>query len=124
MLTILKLFGRSPFAPLQTHMEKVMRCVVKLNELFEALSLKDRTKMAELFEEISQLEHQADLVKNDIRNNLRDVNIIPMERSNEDIEKEIDLVDPMIGAPIVTTRRTNAPSSVADATGKDTGGSD
>ncbi len=82
MLTILKLFGRSPFAPLQTHMEKVMRCVVKLNELFEALSLKDRTKMAELFEEISQLEHQADLVKNDIRNNLPKTLYLPIDRAH------------------------------------------
>ena len=62
--------------------------------------------------------------KDDIRNNLRGVGVIPMDRSNEDIEKEIDLVDPMIGAPIVPTRRTNAPSSAVNATGTDTGGSD
>jgi uncharacterized protein Yka (UPF0111/DUF47 family) len=37
MLTILNLFGRSPFAPLESHMEKVSECVGMLKILFEAL---------------------------------------------------------------------------------------
>ena len=70
MMTILKLFGRSPFAPLQSHMEKVSECVEKTKELFAAVELKDYVQLERLAKEISELEHAADLTKNDIRNHL------------------------------------------------------
>ncbi len=62
MLHILNLFARSPFAPLQSHMEKVDACVQLLKPLF-----KNPQKVAK---EISEIEHQADRIKSDIRNNL------------------------------------------------------
>ncbi|MCB0311661.1 MAG: TIGR00153 family protein, partial [Calditrichaeota bacterium] len=64
------LFARSPFSPLQQHMEKVADCVSKLEELFEAYRKKDYKKIKKIAEEISALEHAADLTKNEIRNNL------------------------------------------------------
>lgn len=64
------LFARSPFSPLQQHMEKVADCVGKLEELFEAYRKKDHKKIKKIAEEISELEHAADLTKNEIRNNL------------------------------------------------------
>lgn len=64
------LFSRSPFAPLQTHMEKVAACVDKLNNLFDAFFAKDYKAISKLADEISDLEHSADLTKNDIRSNL------------------------------------------------------
>lgn len=70
MLTILNLFGRSPFGRLQLHMEKVASCVRMLPSLFIALKNKQYPLIEELFEKISELEHQADLTKNDIRNQL------------------------------------------------------
>jgi len=51
-------------------MEKVATCVGKLNDLFEAFLKKDSEAIAKLADEISDLEHSADLTKNDIRSNL------------------------------------------------------
>lgn len=70
MLTIAKLFGKSPFAPLQTHMDKVACCVGELPALFQALVTQDMGTIQEISEHISRLEHEADLTKNDIRNHL------------------------------------------------------
>jgi predicted phosphate transport protein (TIGR00153 family) len=70
MLTLLKLFGRSPFAPLRIHMDKVANCVEKVPDLFFALQSDDQQKVHQLAKEISDLEHEADLTKNDIRNHL------------------------------------------------------
>lgn len=70
MLNISKLFGSSPLAPLQTHMERVAECVHKLNDLFAKLEAGDFDGVQETAEQISKLEHDADLLKNDIRNHL------------------------------------------------------
>lgn len=82
MLTILSLFGRSPFAPLQSHMDSVALCVHRLPDLFEALEQKDYARLEKLAEEISRLEHDADLIKNDIRNHLPKSLFLPIDRGN------------------------------------------
>lgn len=82
MLTILSLFGRSPFAPLQSHMDSVALCVHKLPELFDTLEKKDYQRLDELAAEISKLEHDADLTKNDIRNHLPKSLYLPIDRGN------------------------------------------
>ena len=64
------LFAKSPFLPLQSHMEKVAACVQKIEALFEAYYDKDYEKMEKISRELSQLEHAADLTKNEIRNHL------------------------------------------------------
>lgn len=70
MSIIKNLFVRSPFSPLQSHMEKVAACVQKVEELFEAYSAKEYDSMEKVAKELSQLEHAADLTKNEIRNHL------------------------------------------------------
>lgn len=82
LLTILSLFGHSPFAPLQAHMESVSRCVHQLLLLFEALEQRDYTNLALIAEEISRLENEADLIKNDIRNHLPKSLFLPIDRGN------------------------------------------
>lgn len=82
MLTILSLFGRSPFAPLQSHMESVGRCVHCLPALFEALEQKNTPQLELIAEEISRLEHDADRIKNDIRNHLPKGLFLPIDRGN------------------------------------------
>lgn len=80
--TILNLFGRSPFAPLQSHMEKVSGCVHLLNDLFHDIEARDYQAMEEVAAQISELEHQADLTKNDIRNHLPKSLFLPIDRSH------------------------------------------
>ncbi len=82
MFSIAKLFGRSPFAPLQSHMEKVSDCVLLLDNLFIALKEKNYEKLIEIKKNISKKEHIADLTKNDIRNHLPKSLFLPIDRSS------------------------------------------
>lgn len=70
MRVFTNLFSRSPFSPLQSHMERVARCVHKMGELYDAHIAGDFERIGELAKEVSKLEHMADLTKNEIRNNL------------------------------------------------------
>ncbi len=81
MLHILNLFARSPFAPLQSHMEKVAECVQLLNDLFLALKQKDFSRLQEIAKQISDIEHQADIMKSNIRNNLPSNLFLSIDRS-------------------------------------------
>ena len=80
MLTIAKLFGKSPFAPLQTHMNKVASCIEQLPKLFKAVEKKDGKAIIRINKLISKLEHEADLTKNDIRNHLPKSIFLPINR--------------------------------------------
>lgn len=70
MSTIGKLFGRSPFGQIQTHMKQVTKCVEKMVEAVEAMTAGEYSQLEELAYEVSRLEHQADQIKSDIRNQL------------------------------------------------------
>lgn len=80
MLTIARLFGKSPFAPLQTHMDKVASCLAELPPLFKAFLGKNELAIQQSFEKISRLEHEADLTKNDIRSHLPKSLFLPLDR--------------------------------------------
>ncbi|MCI0382624.1 MAG: TIGR00153 family protein [Chlamydiae bacterium] len=82
MLTIARLFGKSPFAPLQTHMNKVASCVEKLIKIFECLTKQEQDKIQRLVTDLSGLEHEADLTKNDIRNHLPKSIFLPIDRTH------------------------------------------
>lgn len=81
-MTIARLFGKSPFAPLQSHMNKVASCMEKLTKIFEALSKGETEKIEHLVADLSQLEHEADLTKNDIRNHLPKSIFMPIDRGH------------------------------------------
>lgn len=80
MRALVKLFGRSPFAPMRSHMQRVMQCVRKLPSVFEALKAEDEEKLGNVVKQISKLEHEADLVKNDIRSGLKGHLFLPVDR--------------------------------------------
>lgn len=82
MLTIAKLFGKSPFAPLQIHMGKVALCIKKLAEVFVLLKKGNFEKIETVVKELCKLEHEADLTKNDIRNHLKKSLFLPIDRSH------------------------------------------
>ena len=70
MSTIGKLFGRSPFGQIQTHMEQVSKCITKMVQAVTAMTEGRHEDIDDLSYEVSKLEHQADQVKSDIRNHL------------------------------------------------------
>jgi len=81
MLTIAKIFGNSPFALLQTHMHKVGKCMQVLKEVFQAMEDRNEELLSSLVPQLSKLEHEADLTKNDIRNHLPKSIFLPIDRS-------------------------------------------
>ena len=81
MRSIAKLFGHSPFVPIQTHMEKVSLCVDKIEPIIESFLTGDVDEVARLSQEISVLEHSADGVKHDIQDQLRKKFFMPVDRS-------------------------------------------
>lgn len=82
MLTILNLFGRSPFALLESHMGKVASCVYLLKDLFQAIKDRDYQAVEQIAERTCEFEHQADIAKNDIRNHLPKSLFLPIDRGN------------------------------------------
>jgi uncharacterized protein len=82
MLNIARLFGKSPFAPLQSHMKKVALCIERLSDIFNALSKRDMEKIEKLVADLSRMEHEADLTKNDIRNHLPKSLFLPIDRAH------------------------------------------
>ncbi len=80
LTTIARLFGKSPFSPLQSHMKKVSSCIDKLTEIFQHLATHSPEKLESLVAELSKLEHEADLTKNDIRNHLPRSLFLPIDR--------------------------------------------
>ncbi len=82
MRLITRLFGRSPFGPLQEHMTIVRECAHKIPDLFEALKKNDRAQFDQIVAEISSLEHKADEKKNDIRSHLPKTTFLPVARED------------------------------------------
>ena len=61
-------------------MDKVASCLAELPSLFKAFLKQDAQKIEEISLKISQLEHEADLTKNDIRNHLPKSLFLPLDR--------------------------------------------
>ena len=81
MRTLAKLFAKSPFAPLQKHMQDVNECVKKVKEIFEALEENDSKSVSRISIEISKLEALADTTKNELRNHLPGGLFMPVSKA-------------------------------------------
>jgi len=80
MRSIAKLFGRSPFVPIQHHMERVGRCVSKAQALLDAYLVGDQETVEQLANEIDQIEAEADEIKRDVEAQLRGGVLMAVER--------------------------------------------
>ena len=77
---IASLLGRSPFKPLQQHMEIVNQCVAEVPALFQALIDGDKAGVEKAKDVIFEKEHQADVMKNDLRAHLPKSLFMPVDR--------------------------------------------
>lgn len=76
------IFGRSPFQPLLLHIVKVSECADELLAFFEA-TLSGDWKAAEHHRgAITNLEHEADALKTELRLNLPNTMFLPVSRSD------------------------------------------
>jgi predicted phosphate transport protein (TIGR00153 family) len=80
--SLLGLIAKSPFKPLSEHAEKVRITVWKMSDAVSAYVEGDKEKVDALYHEISSLEHDADNVKHEIRQNLPSSNIMPVDRAD------------------------------------------
>jgi predicted phosphate transport protein (TIGR00153 family) len=81
MSTIGKLFGRSPFSQIQQHMDQVSKCISKMSEAIDVVKAGRFDDLDRISVEVSQLEHQADQIKDDIRGRLLKRVFMPIDRS-------------------------------------------
>lgn len=83
MQYISRIFAKeAPFTHLQLHMEKVVAALAKLLEMFNELNETNTENLEQLAQEVSELEHDADLVKNDIRRSFTNRFLLSFDRSN------------------------------------------
>lgn len=82
MSIISKLFGKSPFEPLFQHMLKVKECVDLVQPLMEAFMSGEEEKAKTAAKKIFRAEHEADLVKKEIRNSLPKNLFLPVARGD------------------------------------------
>ena len=80
MRSIFSMFAKSPFKPLMSHMDKVRACVEQVKPLFDALDKKDYDSVQKISELIVKLEHEADMIKDDIRNHMRQSMFLPVDK--------------------------------------------
>lgn len=76
------MFGRSPIRPLQKHMKKAYECAKTLQSFMAAVLDHDWTKALAFQQEIIELEHQADALKNDLRTHLPKSLFLPFARGD------------------------------------------
>ncbi len=75
-----RMFGSSPVRPLQQHMAKALDCVAQLVPFFEAVIAGDEAGMRRIQEKIVALEHEADVLKKELRLHLPKGVFLPVSR--------------------------------------------
>ncbi|NVK39641.1 MAG: TIGR00153 family protein [Oceanospirillaceae bacterium] len=79
---ILQMFARSPFKPMQEHIAKAQACALELIPFFDAVMAEDWGKAEAAQQRITQLEHEADALKKDVRAHLPNSIFLPVPRSD------------------------------------------
>lgn len=74
------IFGSSPIAPLQKHMQVANKCAGKLPNFFAAVIADDWQKASDIQAKVAELENQADVMKQEIRSNLPKHYLMPVPR--------------------------------------------
>jgi predicted phosphate transport protein (TIGR00153 family) len=74
------LFSKNPFTPLKDHMAKSLECIDLIPALFDALRIADQNEITSIAKRISSLEHQADVLKHEIRSRLTSSIFLPVDR--------------------------------------------
>lgn len=115
MSPFVKMFGQSPFKPLQEHMRVVVGCADFVPSLFEAVHKDDMDKVEEIREQIYACENEADTIKNELREHLPKSMFMPVDR--RDLLEILDLQDSIADtaqdiAGMMVVRRMKLPEPV------------
>ncbi|MCP2604976.1 TIGR00153 family protein [Candidatus Aminicenantes bacterium AH-873-B07] len=75
-------FSKPYLAPLYSHAKRTMNAVQRIKEVIHAYCDIDLEKLIELDKEISEIEHEADKIKQNIRSSLPSSVLLPIERQD------------------------------------------
>ncbi len=117
MSIISKLFGKSPFEPLYQHMCKVKQCVDLIQPLMRAFIDEDFDKVSEITKLIFKAEHEADLMKKEIRINLPKGIFLPVARGDilRFLKEQDNIADATEDlAALLAMRRMEVPAELKD----------
>ncbi|MBA2244085.1 MAG: TIGR00153 family protein [Gemmatimonadetes bacterium] len=119
MRSVFGIFGRSPFGPLAKHTERVHETVAMIRPLMEAFMAGEWERAEQLYQQISKLEHKADVVKDEIRDHLPRSLLLPVDRG--DLLKFLREQDAIADraedlAVLVTMRRTPTAPAMREST--------
>ncbi len=110
-----EIFASSPFRVLQAHMAKVVECAEELIPLFEAVGARDYEAVAQAQKRVSDLEGEADDLKEKLRLELPSGLFLPVDR--RDILEQLQAQDKLANkakdiAGLVLGRRMYLPESM------------
>lgn len=77
-----KIFGSSPVKPLQAHMAKAHECASRLPDFFKAVFAGDWETATKVRREITELEHEADDLKKELRLQMPKNLLMPVARAD------------------------------------------
>jgi len=117
MKTIYDIFRKSPFSSLNEHIKKVESCVNNTEPLIDSFINGNFEKIEFICKDISNLEKEADLIKNELRENLPKSVFMPVSR--EDFLKLLHRQDDIADyceelAIILSVRKTQLLSSLKE----------
>ena len=112
-----KFFGASPFKLLVEHTREVHECVKLVQPLTNALIAGDYEKIEALHHEMSKLEHEADLTKAQIRDNMSKMFLLSVGRY--ELSQFLSLQDNVADAAedyavVLLLRKTKVPSELKE----------
>jgi len=117
MSIISKLFGKSPFEPLHQHMLKVKACVGLVRPLMDAFLKGEQEKVKDVAKKIFKAEHDADIVKKEIRGRLPKSILLPVARGDilRFLKEQDNIADSAEDlAALLTLRKTTVPEELKE----------
>lgn len=117
MPLIQDLFRQSPFEPLRYHLKTVMECVDFVQPMFEAVRDVRYDDLTDLAKKVFKVEHEADIIKDDIRQVIPKRFFLPVYRG--DLLGYLKLQDDMADsvediAVLLTIKKLELPAVLTD----------
>jgi predicted phosphate transport protein (TIGR00153 family) len=108
-----KFFAPSPFKKLHAHSIKVHDCVKLLRPLTNALLAEEYDKIEQLHNEMSRMEHEADILKNELRDEISKLHFLSVGK--HELSEFLSYLDDVADeaedfAVILTLRNTKLPA--------------
>lgn len=116
-MSVFDRFQESPFVPLGEHMAKIKKCVALVEPIFECVRKQDYEGLKKLSAKVFKFEHQADIVKNEIRECIPKTFYLPVYRGDllAYLKLQDDIADSVEDiAVVLTIKNLKLPEALAD----------